>query len=427
MVPASRVLGFRYPETRIVVVVQHVSKVYRLYRRPFDRITETLPFRSKPLHTDFWALKDVSFQVASGEALGVVGPNGSGKSTLLQIVSGILRPTTGRVSTTGRVAALLELGAGFNPEFTGRENVFLNGEIMGLSRKEIESAMPRIEAFAEIGEFFHRPVKEYSSGMYVRLAFAAAIHVDPDILIVDEALSVGDAIFASRCIQKFEELKERKVTVLFVSHDLGLVKRLCHRAIFLVNGRIEAEGSPRDVVNRYVGMVHERQISQASTGGNGVNSSFRHGDGTSRIVSIQILNSRGEPAASILRGERMTARVRARFDRDSNDPIVGLLIRNRLGIDVYGTNTRIEQISLGRFSPGEELEIEFSFECWLARHEYTLTVATQHADGSSQDWLDDALSFAVVDPKEVAGVVDLQARVEWRRTENVARSILSDT
>src|SRR6478672_6605577 len=204
-------------------------------------------------HSDFWALRDISFNVEKGETLGLVGPNGCGKSTLLQIVSGILQSTTGRVMTRGRIAALLELGAGFNPEFTGRENVFLNGEIMGLSRTEIDRAMPSIEAFAEIGEFLERPVKEYSSGMYVRLAFSTAIHVEPEILIVAEALAVGDAVFANRCVRKFQELRKRGVTVLFVSHDLGLVKRLSDRAIFMLQGQIAAEGEPKDVVNRYVG------------------------------------------------------------------------------------------------------------------------------------------------------------------------------
>src|SRR5215472_11177927 len=202
----------------MLVLVQNVSKLYRLYKHPSDRLREFLPFSSKLLHSDFWALRDISFSVERGETLRLVGPNGSGKSTLLQIVCGILPPTLGRVVTQGRIAALLELGAGFNPEFTGRENVFLNGEIMGLSRAEIERAFPAITAFADIGEFIHRPVKEYSSGMYVRLAFSTAIHVEPEILIVDEALAVGDAVFANRCVRKFEELKQRKVTVLFVSH-----------------------------------------------------------------------------------------------------------------------------------------------------------------------------------------------------------------
>jgi lipopolysaccharide transport system ATP-binding protein len=368
---------------------------------------------SKPRHTDFWALKDIGFEVEKGECLGLVGPNGCGKSTLLQIVSGILQPTTGRVVTRGRIAALLELGAGFNPEFSGRENVYLNGEIMGLGRAEIDRAMPSIEAFAEIGEFIDRPVKEYSSGMYVRLAFSTAIHVDPEILIVDEALAVGDAVFANRCVRKFEELRERKITVLFVSHDLGLVKALSDRAILLLNGRIEAQGTPNDVINRYIGLVLARQQSIAKKEER-VHGSFRHGDGASEILSVEILNSAGEPATSVASGELITVRVRLRFHAAKSDPMVGILVRTRIGMDVYGTNTRIEQKPLGEFLPGDELEVDFELACWLTPQQYTLTVASQDADGASHDWLDDAIAFDVVDTRVAAGVANLRAKIEWR-------------
>jgi lipopolysaccharide transport system ATP-binding protein len=395
-----------------LVLVQNVSKLYRLYRRPSDRLRELLP-GGRPLHTKFWALRDVGFSVEKGEALGLVGPNGSGKSTLLQIVAGILPPTSGRVVARGRIAALLELGAGFNPEFSGRENVYLNGEIMGLSRAEIERAMPSIEAFAEIGEFIERPVKEYSSGMYVRLAFSTAIHVDPEILIVDEALAVGDAVFANRCVRKFQELRERKITVLFVSHDLGLVKQLSDRAILLLNGRVEAEGAPNDVINRYIGLVLAREDAGARKDER-LRSSFRHGDGTSEILGIEILSRRGEPAATVESGEPVTVRVRSRFHRPVREPMVGILIRTRIGMDVYGTNTRIEKVGLGSFEAGDELEVDFRIECWLTPQEYTLTAATQNADGSSHDWLDDAVAFEVVDARIAAGVANLRARVEWR-------------
>jgi lipopolysaccharide transport system ATP-binding protein len=383
-----------------------------LYRRPADRLRELFP-GAAPAHTDFWALRDIGFSVEKGEMLGLVGPNGCGKSTLLQIVSGILEPTTGRVVTRGRIAALLELGAGFNPEFSGRENVHLNGEIMGLSRAAIDKAMPSIEAFAEIGEFMERPVKEYSSGMYVRLAFSTAIHVDPDILIVDEALAVGDAVFANRCVRKFQELRERKITVLFVSHDLGLVKQLSDRAILLLNGFIEAQGEPRDVINRYIGLVLEKQ-APASRREKRVRSSFRHGDGTSEILGVEMLNAHGEPVASIASGEAVTVRVRARFLRPVSDPMVGILIRTRIGMDVYGTNTRIEHADLGDFGAGQELEVDFRIECWLTPQPYTLTAATQSADGSSHDWLDDAMAFDVVDTRIAAGVANLRAKVQWR-------------
>ena len=364
-------------------------------------------------HSDFWALRDISFQVEKGETLSLVGPNGCGKSTLLQIIAGILQPTTGRVVTRGRIAALLELGAGFNPDFSGRENVYLNGEIMGLSRAEIDRAMPSIEAFAEIGEFIERPVKEYSSGMYVRLAFSTAIHVDPEILIVDEALAVGDAVFANRCVRKFQELRERRITVLFVSHDLGLVKQLSDRAILLLHGRIEAQGAPKDVINRYIGLVLEKQGPKGGRESR-LPATFRHGDGTSEITGVQILNARGEEVSSVASGEPVSVRVRCRFREAQCDPMVGILIRTRIGMDVYGTNTRIEHANLGSFEAGDELEVDFRLECWLTPQEYALTVATQNADGSSHDWLDDAIAFDVVDTRVAAGVANLRAEVQWR-------------
>jgi lipopolysaccharide transport system ATP-binding protein len=399
-----------------LILVQNVSKVYRLYKTPFDRIRELNPLREKSLHSDFWALQDISFSVDRGEVVSLVGPNGCGKSTLLQVIAGILQPTTGRVVTRGRVAALLELGAGFNPEFSGRENVFINGEIMGISRAEMQRNLPLIEAFAEIGDFINRPVKEYSSGMYVRLAFSTAIHVNPDILIVDEALAVGDAVFANRCIRKFEELRARKTTVLFVSHDLGLVKQLSDRAIFLLNGRIEAEGEPKHVIDKYIGVVLERQkaYEQRDLRAHPA-ATNRHGDGSSEILDVALLDEGGRACGVISSGERVTIRIRTAFRARRVEPMVGILIRNRIGMEIYGTNTRIEQVDLGSFEPGEELDIDFQFECWLTPQQYTITVATQYPDGSSHDWLDDVISFEVLAKRQAAGVADLRAHIEWRK------------
>lgn len=350
-----------------------------------------------------------------GEVFGIIGPNGSGKSTLLQVVAGILEPSRGRVLTTGRIAALLELGAGFNPEFTGRENVFLNGEILGISRQEMERVFPAVERFAEIGAFIDRPVKEYSSGMYVRLAFATAIHVDPEILIVDEALAVGDAVFANRCVKKFEELKERKVTVLFVSHDLGLVKRLSDRAALMLDGRMVACGHPSEVVNRYVGLVLERQEQLPAGAANLDKGTYRHGDGASRVEEAVMLNQDGEPVVSLTPGQKVSIRVRARATKSLANPVIGILIRNRLGIDVFGTNTRIEGLEIGTVAAGERFEAEFSFDCLLTRQDYTLTVATQYPEGYSQDWLDDVLAFPVVDTREVAGLANFRTQVNFRK------------
>jgi hypothetical protein len=282
----------------------------------------------------------------------------------------------------------------------------------------MDKAFPRIEAFAEIGKFIDRPVKEYSSGMYVRLAFSTAIHIDPEVLIVDEALAVGDAIFAGRCIQKFEELRQRKVTVLLVSHDLGLVKRLADRAAFMLEGQVAMEGTPKDAVNRYVGYVLDRERGVEKAGqkeGLAAQSSFRHGDGASRIVDVRILNGAGELCGAFRPGESIIIRIQAVFHQAIADPVVGILIRSRIGMDVFGTNTRLERVELGRFEAGEALEVEFEVDCLLSRQEYTLTVATQYGSGLSQDWLDDVVDFQVVDTKDVAGVLNLNTRVRFQK------------
>jgi len=407
-----------------VISVQNVSKVYHLYQHPFQRVLGAFAL-SRRQKAEFWALRNINLRVEKGEVFALLGPNGSGKSTLLQIISGNLPTTSGRVHCSGRIAALLELGAGFNPEFSGRENVYLNGEILGLSREELEEAFPRIEAFAEIGQFIDRPVKEYSSGMYVRLAFSTAIHVDPEVLIVDEALAVGDAIFASRCVQKFDELRRKNVTVLLVSHDLGLVKRLADRAAFMLDGRIVLEGAPKDAVNRYVGFVLDRErsgqglLEEVATGSVSTKTSFRHGDGASRVTDVRILNGAGEPCRAFRPGESMLLRIRAEFLQAVSNPVIGILIRNRIGMDIFGTNTRLEHVELGDYQAGDVLEIEFQMDCLLSRQEYTLTVAVQYWSGLSQDWLDDVLDFRVDDTKDVAGVLNLNTRVRHQKVAPV--------
>ncbi len=404
-----------------VISVQNVSKLYQIYSRPVDRLREALWFGRRRLHQDFWALRDIDFAIEKGETLGIVGPNGCGKSTLLQVLCGILQPTTGRVVRQGRVAALLELGAGFNPEFSGRENVYINGEIMGLSRAEVTKALPSIERFAGIGEFIDRPVKTYSSGMYVRLAFSTAIHVEPDILIVDEVLAVGDAVFANRCIRKFQELQEMGVTVVCVSHDLGLIKQISNRAIFLLDGRIQVEGSPADVVNRYVGTVLERQKAYdemdtlpAAVPDDSLNYSHRHGDRDAEIIEVELLGADGRPARVFESGQPARVRLRAKFHHAQPQPMAGMLIRTRTGMDVFGTNSSLEASAPTACKAGDTLEVEFAFDCWLAPQEYTLTVAVQHPEGHSHDWLDDAITFQVLDRRRLAGVANLHPKVQCR-------------
>jgi ABC-type polysaccharide/polyol phosphate transport system ATPase subunit len=406
-----------------VIEVQNVSKVYPLYQRPMDRLLEILPGAGGPRHADFHALREISLTVGRGEVAAFVGPNGSGKSTLLQIICGVMQPSTGRVVTRGRIASLLELGAGFNPELTGVENVWINAEVMGLSRAQIAAAFPRIEAFAGIGEFIHRPVKEYSSGMYVRLAFATAIHVEPEILVVDEALAVGDAVFSNRCIRKFEEFRANGVTILFVSHDLGLVKQLADRAWFLHQGEVKATGDPSDVVNRYIGMVlapenasvNAQRAEPPFAHALPESHSFRHGDGKSRIEQVELSNAEGVPVRVVQAGQLVRVCLTIRFHAPVDEPMVGMLLRNRNGIDVFGTNTRIAGLVTPSVKPGEAIQCEFAFVCSLPRNEYTLTVASQNPDGTSQDWRDDVLSFTVANPREIAGLVELETQIRCER------------
>jgi len=437
-----------------VIEVQNVSKVYPLYAKPAHRLVEALGVGGQSLHTDFHALRNISLRVERGEVAAFVGPNGSGKSTLLQVICGVLSPTAGRVLSQGRIASLLELGAGFNPELTGAENVRINAEVMGLSRAEVDRAFPHIAAFAGVGDFLYRPVKEYSSGMYVRLAFATAIHVEPEILVVDEALAVGDAVFANRCIRKFEEFRRRGVTILFVSHDLALVKQLADRAWFLYKGELVAEGNPSDVVNRYVGMVLTPEetrdadtgepLAMASLGATAspgqlpppasftaetdepeTSESFRHGDRASRIRAAELCDAEGNSLRVVSAGDLLHVRVDVEYLRDVDSPMVGILLRNRNGLDVFGTNTKVEGFPCSPAKAGDRLRVHFTFPCRLPRNEYTLTVATQYEDGRSQDWRDDILRFSVANLRDIAGLIDLDTTVRAELLEGEAAAMPS--
>jgi len=413
--------------------VERVSKQYRIYEHPGDRLKESLTRGRWKWHREFWALRDITFQVEAGTTTGIVGPNGSGKSTLLQIITGTLEPTHGNVWYEGRVAALLELGAGFNLEFTGIENVFMNAALMGFSRRETERLLPEIERFAEIGDFIHQPVKTYSSGMYVRLAFATAVATDPQILIIDEALSVGDAVFQHRCLRRIKQMQEHGTTILFVSHDPSAVKALCSRAILLNNGRIETDGKPADVLNRYQGLIMEREeaydrtepshvegeyaASEEALGrqSQALRHSFRHGDGSAEILSAELLNAARENAELVDTGDPLTARMRVRFNGECIDPVFGFLIRNRLGIHAYGVNTEQKQLRLGKVEASEVVEISFSFDCWLGTDAYSVSFAVHSEEGISYDWIDGVVFFSVACAPPVEGVANLNASVTSRR------------
>jgi lipopolysaccharide transport system ATP-binding protein len=413
--------------------VENVSKQYRIYEHPGDRLKESLTRGRWKRHREFWALRDVTFEVEAGTTTGVIGPNGSGKSTLLQIVTGTLEPTHGSVHHEGRIAALLELGAGFNPEFTGLENIHLNAQLLGFSRRETERLLPEIERFAEIGDFLDQPVKTYSSGMYIRLAFAIAVAADPQILIVDEALSVGDAVFQHRCLRRIKQMQEAGATILFVSHDTHAVRALCSRAILLNGGRVVSDGQPSDVLKRYQRLIMSREAAYESgrLGGAPVGEaeevapeelnfkplsySYRHGEGSAEILSVELLDGARRAIEIVETGEPALVRVRARLNRDADNPVCGFLIRNRHGIHVYGTNTEIQQADFGTVRAGEIIEATFAFNCWLGTGEFSLTAAVHSAGAVSFDWVDDCAYFRVVSPTLVEGVANLNASVTTRR------------
>lgn len=427
--------------------VERVSKQYRIYNHPGDRLKESLTRGRWRWHREFWALRDVSFEVEAGTTTGIVGPNGSGKSTLLQIITGTLEPTHGNVWYDGRIAALLELGAGFNLEFTGIENVFMNAALMGFSRKHTEELLPEIKRFAEIGDFINQPVKTYSSGMYVRLAFATAVVTEPQILIIDEALSVGDAVFQHRCLRRIKQMQESGTTILFVSHDVAAVKALCSRAILLNSGRVEAEGKPAEVLNRYQGLIMEREeafdrsedskapgerseatapVESLGSRSAALRYSYRHGDGSAEVISAELLNASRENAELIDSGAPLLARMRVRFDAEVVDPVFGFLIRNRLGIHAYGLNTEQSGLKLGQVKRGAVIEISFSFDCWLGTDSYSVSFAVHSEDGISYDWIDGVLFFRVAPAPAVEGVANLNASVALRQlgvAENISKKI----
>ncbi len=417
--------------------VEAVSKQYRIYERPGDRLKESLTRGRWKWHREFWALRDVSFEVEAGTTTGIIGPNGSGKSTLLQIITGTLDPTHGSVWYDGRIAALLELGAGFNLEFTGVENVFMNAALMGLSRKEAEALLPKIERLAEIGDFINQPVKTYSSGMYVRLAFATAVSTEPQILIIDEALSVGDAIFQHRCLRRIKQMQENGATILFVSHDLSAVKALCSRAILLNNGRVELEGKPSDVLNRYLGLIMEREEAYAAEPTLSANEgtvetisgfdaalaqkspslryTYRHGDRSAEVLAAEVLNASRRRAELVESGDGLVARMRVRFHRDVSDPVFGFLIRNRHGISAYGINTQQLGLRFSTVNRGEIIEVSFPFDCWLGPDLYSVTFAVHSEDIISYDWLDGVSFFRIISAMKIEGLANLNASAVARR------------
>ncbi len=417
------------------VEFQDVSKSYPIYASPGDRLKELVTLNRVRRHRDFWALKDVTFSVRRGETFCVIGENGAGKSTLLQMVAGILAPSEGLVNVNGRVSALLELGAGFNPEFTGRDNVYLNGAILGFSAADIDRRYKEIEDFAEIGDFIDQPVKTYSSGMVVRLAFAVAIHVDPEILLVDEALAVGDIYFRQRCMRKVHELRERGITILFVSHAIGDVKAIGDRAMWLDHGKVREIGDTDLVVAKYLAAVVEKDSayvtlqtrpSRAREGGRSVppevvehipNIDHRHGDGRAEVIGIAILDPQGQPLQLLEPSSTIVVRISVQAKEEVALPIVGFMFRNHLGIDFSGTNTARLGFELPPMSPDDVCTVDFHLrlpELYPGSFSFTPAIADGTLTSYKMcDWIDNAIALQMGHGEmQVYGYMHLPCRVE---------------
>lgn len=413
----------------IAINVDNVTKLYKLYDKPSDRFREALGFTKEKKYKEHYALHNLDFQVKKGECVGIIGTNGAGKSTILKIITGVLSPTEGEVKIDGRISALLELGAGFNMEYTGIENVYLNGTMIGFSKEEIDEKLNDIIAFADIGDFVNQPVKTYSSGMFVRLAFAVAINIDPEILIVDEALSVGDVFFQSKCFKKFEEFKKLGKTILFVSHDLGSISKYCDRAILLDKGRKLTEGTPAEVIDEYkkvlVGQIDDAKKDSARNSdlpeGELWRSNFvinpnfeEYGDHIVDIVDFAIIDDEDNYTSTLVKNRKFTIKIKIRANERATNPIVAFTIKDIKGTDITGTNTMLEKKDIGDMEAGEEKIITFKQNNSLQGSQYLLSFGCTRFDNDDfhvYDRLYDVCSISVVSDKNTIGFFDMNSEI----------------
>ncbi|MDP5063634.1 MAG: ABC transporter ATP-binding protein [Haliea sp.] len=401
------------------LTVDGVSKAYKRYPGKWSRAREWLT--GKITHEKTWVLRDIQFNVNPGEAVGIVGVNGAGKSTLLKIITGTTQPTNGSVTIQGRVAAMLELGMGFHPDFTGRQNAFMAGQLLGLHADEVAACMPEIEAFAEIGDYIDQPVRMYSSGMQVRLAFSVATAVRPDVLIVDEALSVGDAYFQHKSFSRIREFREQGTTLLIVSHDGGAIQSLCDRAVLLESGFVIKDGPPAEVMDYYNALIAERENATVEVrrrdDGRAQTSS---GTGEARVEKIDLQNERGDVVDHVNVGEPVRLQVEVRVHADLPDLVLGYMIKDRLGQQVFGTNTYHLGVDLVDLKQGELVNLSFSFPANLGLGSYSISTALHVADthlAANYEWRDLALVFNVVNVNRApfVGVSWMPPQVECRR------------
>lgn len=405
------------------IKVQNLTKIYKLYDKPIDRLKESLHPLKKRYHKDFYALNDLSFEIKKGETIGIIGKNGSGKSTLLKIITGVLTATNGRVNVHGKISAILELGAGFNPEMTGIENIYLNTSISGLSKKETDKNIEDMIEFSELGEFIYRPIKTYSSGMKARLSFAVAIHIDPEILIVDEALSVGDVRFQQKCLRRMEEFKKQNKTILFVSHSTGMIERFCDSAIWLHDGSIKENGNSELISKKYYSFMTYGQETIKNKTENidsqkeetksldikwpSLDKCESFGEGGAKILGVALVDENDNLLSILTGGEKVKLLLKVEVFEELYSPIVGFIIKDKAGVSVMGSNSytmkQCENISLDK--KGNKI-VKFSFTMpYIRNGEYTISpaIAEGTQDNHTQHhWIHDALVFKVQSSEEDA-------------------------
>ena len=410
--------------------VEHLSKMYKLYDKPSDRLKESLGLSKKKRYREHYALRDVSFDIKKGETVGIIGTNGAGKSTILKIITGVLSPTEGEVTVDGRISALLELGAGFNMEYTGIENIYLNGTMIGFSEEEIDARLDDILAFADIGEFVNQPVKSYSSGMFVRLAFAVAINIDPEILIVDEALSVGDVFFQAKCYRKFEEFKQEGKTILFVSHDLGSISKYCDRVILLDHGKAVGTGSPKERVDLYKRLLvnqgpdaEEKKLPESAKNREKTGwitpfemnpGALEYGDKRAEMLGFLVEDANGLQTNTIEKGAEFTLKVRVQFHTKIEDAIFAFTIKDMRGTEITGTNTMFERITTPTGEDGDIYVVSYTQRADLQGGEYLISFGlTGYSGGDFVVYhrLYDACSLVVVSSKNTVGFYDMNSEI----------------
>lgn len=423
-------------ERQVAIRVKDVKKVYKLYDKPSDRLKEAIGIGGKK-HKEHHALKGVDLTVYQGESVGIIGTNGSGKSTILKIITGVVNPTAGEVEVNGRISALLELGAGFNMEYNGIENIYLNGTMIGFSEKEIDEKLQDILDFADIGDYVYQPCKTYSSGMFVRLAFAVAINIEPEILIVDEALSVGDVFFQAKCYHKFEEFKAQGKTIVFVSHDLSSISKYCDRVILLNQGDKLGEGEPKEMIDAYkrvlVGqyevpekdenpLADDEQLKKAAVGNTdnqGKNPQLlEYGNKKAEITEIYMCDEKGLKTTAVMKGSTFTIHMKVKFEEDLPSPIFAFTIKNIKGVEITGTNSMVEKAFLEPVKAGEEMDISFTQKLDLQGGEYLVSFGLTGYEGDEftvYHRLYDALNVTVISDKDTVGYFDMNSKVEVKK------------